>query len=280
MKIVGTIKELQNLLDEFRAKNLQIGFVPTMGALHLGHISLLKQSLSENNITICSIFVNPAQFNNSVDLQNYPRTIDNDILLLEKENCSVLFIPNEKEIYPSEYKPLDIELNGLDIVMEGKFRPGHFSGMITVVKRLFDIINPTKAYFGKKDYQQLKIIQRMTLKFQLPIEIIACDTLREADGLAMSSRNTRLTSEQRKNAPIIYKALQEAKQNFFTQSIEKTKEVIVHQINSANGFKVEYVEIAHSETLTNLQGFEKENAMAFVACFVGEVRLIDNIHLS
>lgn len=280
MNVVSTINELQNLLNDFRTKKLRIGFVPTMGALHLGHLSLIKQSNVENDITVCSIFVNPTQFNNSNDLQSYPRTINNDILLLNKENCSVVFIPNEKEIYPSEYKPLDIALNGLDSVMEGKFRPGHFKGMVTVVKRLFDIINPNKAYFGKKDFQQLKIIQLMVQELKLPIEIIACDTLREADGLAMSSRNTRLTAEQRKNAPIIYNALKEAKQNFSSSSIEKTKELIEKQINSVNGFNVEYVEIAHAETLTPLQGNEKENAMAFVACFAGEVRLIDNIHLS
>lgn len=280
MNVVSTINELQNLLNDFRTKKLRIGFVPTMGALHLGHLSLIKQSNVENDITVCSIFVNPTQFNNSTDLQNYPRTINNDILLLNKENCSVVFIPNEKEIYPSEYKPLDIALNGLDSVMEGKFRPGHFKGMVTVVKRLFDIINPNKAYFGKKDFQQLKIIQLMVKELNLPIEIIACDTLREADGLAMSSRNTRLTAEQRKNAPIIYNALKEAKQNFASLTLEKTKELIEKQINSVNGFNVEYVEIAHAETLTPLQGNEKGNAMAFVACFAGEVRLIDNIHLS
>jgi len=280
MNVVSTINELQNLLNDFRTKKLRIGFVPTMGALHLGHLSIIKKSSVENDITICSIFVNPAQFNNSADLQNYPRTVNKDILLLEKENCSVVFIPNEKEIYPSEYKPLDIALNELDSVMEGKFRPGHFKGMVTVVKRLFDIINPNKAYFGKKDFQQLKIIQLMVQELKLPIEIIACDTLREADGLAMSSRNTRLTAEQRKNAPIIYNALKEAKKKFSSLSIEKTKELIEKQINSVNGFNVEYVEIAHAETLTPLQGNEKGNAMAFVACFAGEVRLIDNIHLS
>ncbi|CAG0993027.1 pantoate--beta-alanine ligase [Flavobacteriales bacterium] len=281
MEIIHTISTLQPYINECKARQLQVGFVPTMGALHEGHLSLIKQSLKENDITVCSIFVNPTQFNNTSDLANYPRTIASDIQLLEKEGCTVVFIPSENEIYPSSsFKTLSIDLQDLDKNMEGKYRPGHFMGMVTVVKRLFEIVQPHKAYFGKKDYQQLKIIQFMVSYFKLPIQIVACETLREPNGLAMSSRNTRLSTEQRKNAEVIYRALLNAKQHFFTLSITQLKNQIAEEINSCKDFKVEYVEIANANSLKPIIDNEKTNAMAFVACFAGEVRLIDNIHLS
>lgn len=281
MEILHTIGSLQPYINECKAHQHKVGFVPTMGALHQGHLSLIQQSLKENDITVCSIFVNPTQFNNTNDLANYPRTIASDVQLLEKEGCTVVFIPDEKEIYPSDaFKTLKIDLQGLDKHMEGKYRPGHFTGMVTVVKRLFEIVQPHKAYFGKKDYQQLKIIEFMVSKFKLPIQIVACETLRESNGLAMSSRNARLSAEQRKNAEIIYRALLNAKRNFLSMSVTQLKKQIADEINSCKDFKVEYVEIADADSLKPIIDNKKNNAMAFVACFAGEVRLIDNIHLS
>ncbi|MFH2141646.1 MAG: pantoate--beta-alanine ligase, partial [Bacteroidota bacterium] len=206
MKICTTIDEIICLLKDYRTKNIKTGMVPTMGALHAGHISLVEKSVSENDITIVSIFVNPIQFNNPKDLKNYPRTLEKDLEMLDKTKCDIIFSPNAKEMYP-EKDNIQFNFGDLGSVMEGKFRPGHFNGVAIIVKKLFDIVKPDSAYFGKKDFQQLAIIKALVKEIKSPVRIVSCKTIREDDGLAMSSRNTLLSQEQRKKAPMIYKIL-------------------------------------------------------------------------
>ena len=200
--------ELRTYLERNRAEGKSVGFVPTMGALHDGHLSLIKRSGKENDLTVCSIFVNPIQFNNPADLEKYPRMPEKDSELLKTAGCDVVFLPSTEEIYPGgKTVTVDVDFGMLDKVMEGKFRPGHFSGVAVVVKTLLDIVEPDRAYFGKKDYQQLAVIRHMVNTLHMPVEIVACETVREPDGLAMSSRNLRLTPEERERAPEIYHVL-------------------------------------------------------------------------
>ena len=209
MKVVSTIKELKSLLDDFRTKGETIGFVPTMGALHNGHASLVERSVGENDVTVVSVFVNPTQFNDKNDLKNYPRTLDADCALLEKVGASVVFAPTVEEMYPTE-DTRQFSFAPLDTVMEGACRPGHFNGVAQVVSRLFDIVNPDKSFFGMKDFQQIAIIRSMVDQLKYDIEIVACPIIREEDGLAMSSRNMLLTPEHRAAAPEIHKVLSKA----------------------------------------------------------------------
>lgn len=262
-------------------KGLTIGFVPTMGALHKGHLNLVKRSKKENDLTVCSIFVNPIQFNNPDDLVRYPRTMALDLRLLEDTGCDVVFTPETAEMYPQTAPAApDFELGMLDKVMEGEFRPGHFQGVCIVVKKLFDIVLPTRAYFGKKDFQQLAVIRFMVEKFGLPVEIIPCETVREPVGLAMSSRNIRLTNEERNLAPKIYQVLLKVKENAGKIPVSEIKEWAIKTLEENRQMRIEYFEIGDRETLMPVEQWRyKERAVAFVAVFLGEVRLIDNIEL-
>lgn len=279
MKVFGEIKAIQSYLAPLKAEGKTIGFVPTMGALHEGHIQLAKTSVSQNDITVVSIFVNPIQFNNPEDLAKYPRTIEADIEKLAGAGCNVVFSPSENEMYPEPDNTM-MEFGGLEKVMEGRFRPGHFRGVGIVVKRLFDITNPDRAYFGEKDYQQLAIIKYMVKSLSIPVEIVPCPIVREADGLAMSSRNMRLTPEHRAVAPEIFKALLRAKENyswFIPSGLEK---LVTTEIEQTPGLRVEYATVADSVALQPFEDWmDSEHAVLCVAVFAGNVRLIDNILL-
>ncbi len=269
--------ELNQFLASEREKGKSVGFVPTMGALHNGHISLINKAKAENNLAVSSVFVNPTQFNNADDLKKYPRTIDADKVLLEKFGCDVLFFPSVDEIYPEKDNTL-FDLGGLDTLMEGKFRPGHFNGVAMVVKRLLEIVQPDNAYFGEKDFQQLAIIRYMVKAEKLPVNVIGCPTLRESSGLAMSSRNMRLTEEEKADAVAIYKALLEAKENAKTLTPQKVKEKFENTINQNPVFKFEYFEIVDSETLLAVEEWNlKRKAVGCVAVWIRDVRLIDNL---
>ena len=279
MKLTSAIDAIREYLGKERVRVKSVGFVPTMGALHEGHMSLIERSVNENDVTVCSIFVNPIQFNNKADLEKYPRTPDQDLRLLEKTGCDAVFTPGTEEIYPmGEIGNIDFDFGYLDRILEGKFRPGHFKGVATVVKKLFEIIEPHKAYFGKKDYQQLLIISRMVKQFNLPVEIVPCPTVREPDGLAMSSRNMRMTIRERQIAPRIFEILSEVKEKAGDIPVNKLKEWAVNEINKDPLFLVEYIEIADKYTLQPLQNWKsKENAMVLAAVNLNDLRLIDNI---
>ena len=274
------IGDLRKAVLQERATGYSIGFVPTMGALHDGHISLIKESKKGNNITICSIFVNPIQFNNQQDLEKYPRNLDADLKMLQSAGCDYVFIPEAKEIYPDGTPSLEVDFETLDKVLEGKFRPGHFKGVAIIVNKLFEIVTPDNAYFGKKDYQQLLIIRKLVELLQIPVRIHACPTYREKDGLAMSSRNLRLTIGERNLAPLIYQTLCQSKEKAQHQSIKELRKWAIKKINSNPAFKVEYFEIVDKNDLHSLENWkEKENALGVTAVFLGDVRLIDNIEL-
>lgn len=277
MIICRTISELRKEL--VKAGNKSIGFVPTMGALHMGHTALVDRCVKENDISVCSIFVNPTQFNNTEDLKKYPRSEKEDCLLLEKHRCDITFIPGVEEIY-TDKRLLDINLGPLENVMEGKFRPGHFRGVVTVVDKLFRIVKPDNAYFGEKDFQQLAIIRFMVKTLRLPVKIIGCETVRENDGLAMSSRNIHLTPEERIAVPVIYKALIFVKKNFHENSSKELRQDAVKLIEATKILKVEYFEIASTETLQPAEIISNEiKYRACTAVITSKTRLIDNIEL-
>jgi pantoate--beta-alanine ligase len=278
MKIIQLKKDLQPEIDLFKSSGKSIGFVPTMGALHAGHIALVTKSVAENDITIVSIFVNPTQFNNTVDLEKYPRNLDKDAEMLQQAGCNLIFAPLVSEIYDNEElnNRFSFDFAGLDTVMEGKFRPGHFNGVVQIVSKLFTLVQPDRAYFGEKDFQQLAIIHRMVNILGFKVKIIDCPIVREASGLAMSSRNERLTDEQRKKAVEISKVLFESR-NFATQlSPNELTKWVIDRINAISGLEVEYYEIVNSTTLQTLNSWS-EPAVGCIAVFCGEVRLIDNI---
>jgi len=278
MKIIQLKKDLQPEIDLFKSSGKSIGFIPTMGALHAGHIALVTKSVAENDITIVSIFVNPTQFNNTVDLEKYPRNLDKDAEMLQQAGCNLIFAPLVSEIYDNEElnNRFSFDFAGLDTVMEGKFRPGHFNGVVQIVSKLFTLVQPDRAYFGEKDFQQLAIIHRMVDILSFKIEIIDCPIVREASGLAMSSRNERLTVDQRKKAVEISKVLLESR-NFAAQlSPNELTKWVIDKINAVTGLEVEYYEIVDSTTLQTLNSWS-EPAVGCIAVFCGEVRLIDNI---
>ncbi|MDR1876056.1 MAG: pantoate--beta-alanine ligase [Flavobacteriaceae bacterium] len=279
MLILKSRQELTDFVQSIRAKRLTIGFVPTMGALHEGHLFLIKKAIEENQYTLCSIFVNPTQFNNSADLEKYPRTEETDIKKLESAGCDAVYLPKVEDMYPSGFENDPIDLGGLDSVMEGAFRPGHFQGMATVVKRLLLQTQPTKAYFGEKDFQQLQIIRQMVRNEKLPVEIIGVPIVREESGLAMSSRNMRLSPEFKERSVFIYHTLLKAKE---LSSQLSPQQIIseVEKIYSNSDFKLEYFTIAEEKTLQTHDKFEENSRYrAFVAAFAGEIRLIDNIQI-
>ncbi|WP_320111318.1 pantoate--beta-alanine ligase [Draconibacterium orientale] len=276
MKLVSTIQELQTEIQHL-ANGKTVGFVPTMGALHAGHISLVKQAVLENSVVVVSIFVNPTQFNDPADLERYPRTLENDMKLLELTGCSIVFAPNAKEVYPEPDKR-KFNFGKLEEVMEGKHRPGHFNGVAQVVSRLFDMVKPTKAYFGLKDFQQLAIVKNMVKQLQLPVEIVPCAIIREKSGLAMSSRNELLTEEQRKNATVISETLFKAKELKAQKSVQEITDWVTETINKNPFLDVEYFEIVDDEQLQPVKSWdEKSTKVGCVAVFCGKIRLIDNI---
>jgi len=277
MEIFKSVQGLQQVLESLRTEGLYVGFVPTMGALHSGHLSLVSMAARENDVVVVSIFVNPNQFNDPNDLRNYPRDLDKDISLLSSLPCDYIFAPEVDEIYPVP-DTRQFDFGALETVMEGRFRPGHFNGVAQVVSRLFDIVKPDKAYFGRKDFQQLSIIRNMVTMLDLPVKIVACDTIREADGLAMSSRNALLTPEHRAAAPGIYSALKEAVAEAAFSSPGNVKQHVIEKLNSTGLLKVEYFDIVDEMTLQSVANWEQEGVkVGCIAVFAGLVRLIDNI---
>lgn len=280
MEIFNKKQDLKDCLSSLKAKEKSIGFVPTMGALHEGHLSLIKKAKQKNDIVVVSIFVNPTQFDNNEDLKKYPKTLKNDIKLLESVSCDLLFSPSVEEIYEENITSENFDFDGLEHQMEGKFREGHFNGVGTVVKTLFEIIEPKRAYFGQKDFQQLQIIKKMVNKNRLPVKIKGCPIFREKDGLAMSSRNIRLTKEQRDLAPFIYKTLKEARKKFGTENANIINEWVTNQFKKQPLLDLEYFTIAEEKTLKTLENREsKKKYRAFIAVYADKIRLIDNIRL-
>ena len=281
MPLFLTQNELKSHLEPCFVAKKRIGFVPTMGALHQGHLSLMQESLQDNDITVVSIFVNPTQFNNPDDLKKYPRTLDSDLEKINSLNSKIIvYAPSIEDIYGGETVSKHFEYDGLEFQMEGKHRPGHFDGVGTIVKKLFEIIQPTSAFFGEKDFQQLQIVKKLVEKHQIPVKIIGCQIHRETNGLAMSSRNERLTSQERNQASIIYKILKEAKTLFGIKSAKEVEEWVAIQFSKQQMFELEYFEIADEETLLPCKRKSKnKNYRAFIAVFVNNIRLIDNISL-
>ena len=279
MKIAKTKTELYNYLSLSKIGNVKLGLVPTMGALHNGHISLVNQSKTKCDFTVVSIFVNPTQFNNVNDLFKYPKPIEQDIKMLEEAGCDLLFHPDADEIY-STNEVWNYEVGELDSLLEGEFRPGHYQGVTQIVFKLFDLIKPQFAFFGQKDYQQFLVIQKMNLDLSLGIELEACPIIREADGLAMSSRNIRLNVDERKIALVIYQSLIFLKNNFdifpLSQLLAKAKKLY----DGEDLLKLEYLKICNIQTLKEVKEKNNEVCIVLIACFVGETRLIDNMILS
>ena len=279
MKVLKSKKTLIDYVERQREMGKKIGFAPTMGALHQGHLSLYKAAKKENDEVISSIFVNPTQFNNPDDFQKYPKTLEKDIELLEKAGVDAVYVPNVEEMYPDGLNSKKYDFDGLENEMEGKYRPGHFDGVGTIVEELFRQVQPHNAYFGEKDYQQLAIIKKMVEKTKLPVKIHGVPTLREEDGLAMSSRNVRLTETQRKEATIIYETLEKVKEWFKVLSVEEIKLRVLEIFRNSN-FELEYFVIADEKTLKEANAIdENKEYRAFIVAYAGEVRLIDNMHL-
>ena len=269
-------------LKAISTQETSIGLVPTMGALHQGHLSLLKESIRNNDITVVSIFVNPTQFNNSEDLLNYPRTQENDIEKIKtvSENI-ILYAPTVEDVYEGKTVSQHFDFDGLENQMEGKFRPGHFDGVGTIVKRLFEIVKPTNAYFGEKDFQQLQIIKKMVSKLNIPVNIVGCPILRESNGLAMSSRNERLSEKDKQFASIIYKTILEAKKQFKTKSALAISQWVSKQLNATPDAQLEYFQIADEATLLPcIRKNKGKQYRAFIAVYINKVRLIDTISLN
>lgn len=279
MKVVHTIVELQNDLFCLRKENKLIGFVPTMGALHEGHASLVKESVKENDITVVSVFLNPTQFNDKNDLANYPRTLEADCKLLERVGADFVFAPSVEEMYPTEDKR-HFEYPPVSTVMEGAHRPGHFNGVCQVVSRLFYIVRPDRAYFGEKDWQQIAVIKCMVKALGIKVQVVECPIIREKDGLAMSSRNTLLAADERAIAPNIYKALKSSVAYAKNHTVEETHKKVVDEINAVDGLDVEYFSIVDGDTLQDIASWDDTKyAVGCITVFCGKtpIRLIDHI---
>ena len=277
MKIVNSIQELKRYLAEERQHNKQIGFVPTMGALHNGHLSLVKRCVEENDVCVVSIFVNPTQFNDKNDLATYPRTLDNDCSLLEPAGCNYVFAPTEAEMYP-EPDTRTFDFGTVSAVMEGARRPGHFNGVAQIVSKLFYAVEPDNAYFGEKDFQQIAVIRAMVKQLNIPVKINACPILREADGLALSSRNVRLTPEQRQKAPLIARTLKESTNFAAGKSVQEVIDYVVNTINADPVMRVEYYEIVDGYTMESIKNWSDTTyPVGCITVYCGDVRLIDNI---
>ena len=284
LKIVKDIKYLKTLIRDIKSKNQLIGFVPTMGSLHSGHLSLIKESIYENDITICSIYVNPTQFNDPVDFSTYPRENNIDIELLQSLDCNIVFLPIDQEMYPEDNNTINYDYSDHMNILEGEKRPGHFSGVITIVHKFFNLIQPDRAYFGEKDYQQLWLIKLFTQTFQLPIEIRGCKTIRDTNGLALSSRNKNLTTQQQEHARSLFLAL-----DSFRHAIKKTrhldhknfidlKDKIILQCLSHASIKLDYFEVIENESFRFVNEIKNDQKYRIlIAAYVGGVRLIDNM---
>jgi len=276
VKLVHTRQLLSETLNALSEKPHKTGFVPTMGALHAGHLRLLEHAKTENDVVVCSIFVNPVQFNNASDLERYPRNLEDDMALIETV-CDVLFVPAVEEMYP-EPPTEKYDFGTLETVMEGRFRPGHFNGVAVVVKRLFDLVKPDRAYFGKKDFQQLCIIRQLVKDFGLDIEIRDVDTVREQDGLAMSSRNTLLSPEARETAPFVQQILLETKSLTQQKNPQELSLWVENIFNNHEAFTLEYFQLVDAQTLEEINTYNQaENIVACIAVWLDNVRLIDNI---
>lgn len=277
MKIVHTIKELQAELTILKTQDKKVGLVPTMGALHAGHASLVKRSAKENDVTVVSVFVNPTQFNDKNDLLKYPRTLDADCKLLEANGCSFVFAPSVEEMYP-EPDTRTFSFAPLDTVMEGAFRPGHFNGVAQIVSKLFDAVKPHRAYFGEKDFQQLAIIREMVKQLNYDIEIVGCPIIREEDGLALSSRNARLSAEEREIALKISQTLFKSRTFAADHSVNETIRFVEESIAAEKGLRLEYFKLVDGNTLQDISDWADTNyAVGCITVFCGDVRLIDNI---
>ena len=277
MKVIHTIKDLQAELSVLKAQGKKVGLVPTMGALHAGHASLVKRSVNENEVTVVSVFVNPTQFNDKNDLVKYPRTLDADCKLLEACGATYAFAPSVEEMYP-EPDTRQFSYAPLDTVMEGAFRPGHFNGVCQIVSKLFEAVKPHRAYFGEKDFQQLAIIREMVRQMQFDLEIVGCPIVREEDGLALSSRNARLSAEERENALKISQTLFKSRTFAATHTVGKTLKFVEDAIAAVPGLRLEYFEIVDGNTLQKVDNWNQTSyVVGCITVFCGDVRLIDNI---
>ncbi len=277
MEIVHTIKDLQAALAALRAQGKTVGLVPTMGALHGGHASLVKRCVTENDAAVVSVFVNPTQFNDKNDLEKYPRTLEADCCLLQQCGAAFVFAPSVEEMYP-EPDTRQFSYAPLDTVMEGKFRPGHFNGVCQIVSKLFEAVKPDRAYFGEKDFQQLAIIREMVRQLKFPLEIVGCPIVREEDGLALSSRNARLSAEQREQALQISKTLFASRDYAKTHTVAETQQFVEEAIAAAPGLRLEYFELVDGNHLQKIANWEDTTyPVGCITVFCGEVRLIDNI---
>ena len=276
MIVIEKIADLQAYIKEKAAKS--VGFVPTMGALHDGHISLITRCVAENDLCVASVFVNPTQFNDKADLERYPRTPEADCAMLQAAGCDVVFMPTVQEMYPEE-DTRQFNFGSLETVMEGKYRPGHFNGVAQIVSKLFDAVQPHKAYFGEKDFQQVAIIRAMVEQLNYPIQIIACPIIREESGLARSSRNTLLSDEQRKKAALIAQVLTKSTTFVHSKSVSATIDWVEEQFKDDAEFRMDYYEIVDGNSLQPVQNWEdSEFIVGCIAVYCGKIRLIDNIH--
>lgn len=279
MKVVRTAAELNDEVAKLKKEGLKVGLVPTMGALHVGHISLVNKCLNDGCFTVCSIFVNPTQFNDKNDLTNYPRTPEQDLALLSERGVNLVFMPTAEEMYPTP-DTRTFDFGSIDKVMEGAKRPGHFNGVAQVVSKLFAMVQPDRAYFGEKDFQQIAIINAMVKQLGFNVEIVRCPIVRDTDGLALSSRNALLNEQQRKSAPVIYKALSDAQKLGCSLSIADMKAQVAEQINADKQLDVDYFDIVDADSLNSLSSWdESNNIFGCIAVKVGAIRLIDNIRL-
>jgi len=281
MLLIKTREQLIAHLSTFKV-NHSLGLVPTMGALHIGHAALVKRAIEENNAVVVSIFVNPTQFNNTADLAKYPQTLKADIEVLERISKDIIvFVPSIDEMYSKEAKSVNYDFGGLENVMEGAFRPGHFDGVGTIVESLLNLVKPDKAYFGEKDFQQLQIIRKLTEIRKIPVKIIGCPIVRETNGLAFSSRNERLSDNIRNEAAFIYKILKSAKKIFGTKSAKNVKDWVTEQFEQHPDLELEYIEITQAKTLKPVIKKQKNKKYrAFIAVYADGVRLIDNLALN
>ncbi len=278
MKVFTKNSELTAFLDTKREAGLEIGFVPTMGALHKGHLSLMGYAQQQTDISVCSIFVNPTQFNDKADLERYPRTPEQDLAMLEAANCDVVFMPSVEEVYP-EPDTRQFSFGLLDEVLEGARRPGHFNGVAQVVSRLFDRVKPHRAFFGSKDYQQVMVVKQLVQNLHLNIDVVACPILREADGLAMSSRNMLLSEEERQAATLIYDVMQVSKSmKEKKSSVLATRQAVISILSKKSIYQLDYFEICDAKTLKAIHSWEEsKHVVGLIACYVGKIRLIDNL---
>jgi pantoate--beta-alanine ligase len=280
MQVFYKKSELAGFVENTKRQGYRIGFVPTMGALHQGHLSLIQYSKSHSDITLASIFVNPTQFNDATDLKIYPRNLPEDLEKLEQLGCDAVFVPDENEMYPEKDTRV-FNFDGIDAVMEGEHRPGHFNGVAQIVSKLFILVKPDVAFFGQKDFQQVAIIKKMVAKLKLRVEIVACPIIREPDGLAMSSRNLLLTPQHRAAAPLIFKTLQQAKDKSKTATIVELKQWVIETINKSEYLNVEYFDIVDETNLAQVDKLQSNvNHIGCIAVWAGKVRLIDNINFT